>query len=253
MTKRTSMLAVVQEALRLAILEQALEPGAKLPEDAVGEQFGVSRTIARRALERLAAEELVEIQPNRSASVIRPTLAEAHDLFGVRIDLEDVVVRRLCGRLSAASKKRLKAAVAAEDAAYRARSPEYIRLSAQFHILLAEMTGSPLLSRTLRQIIWRSAVVLRLYGRPNWDDRGHEHHDLIALIADGPLANAQVAMREHLQSVLTRALDGAKLPSDPTLKDVLSHYVAAAKGAATTRGRAKGRSHPTDALHDLAD
>jgi regulatory GntR family protein len=60
MAKRPSMLVVVQEALRRAILEQALEPGAKLPEDAVGEQFGVSRTIARRALERLAAEELGE-------------------------------------------------------------------------------------------------------------------------------------------------------------------------------------------------
>ena len=253
MAKRPSMLVVVQEAVRLAILEQALEPGAKLPEDAVGEQFGVSRTIARRALERLAAEELVEIQPNRSASVIRPTLAEAHDLFEVRIDLEDVVVRRLCGRLKGASRKRLEAAVAVEDAAYHARSPEYIRLSAQFHILLAEMTGSPLLSRTLRQIIWRSAVVLRLYGRPNWDDRPHEHHDLIALIADGPLAKAQLAMREHLQSVLTRALEGAKLPSDPTLREVLSHYAAAVKRAPATRARAKERSRPAEELHDLAD
>jgi DNA-binding GntR family transcriptional regulator len=247
------MLVVVQEALRLAILEQALEPGAKLPEDAVGEQFGVSRTIARRALERLAAEELVEIQPNRSASVIRPTLAEAHDLFEVRIDLEDVVVQRLCERLKGASKKRLEAAVAAEDAAYHARSPEYIRLSAQFHILLAEMTGSPLLSRTLRQIIWRSAVVLRLYGRPNWDDRAHEHRDLIALIADGPLAKAQLAMREHLQSVLTRALDGAKLPTDPTLGEVLSHYAAAVKSVPATRGRGKERSRPAEELHDLTD
>jgi DNA-binding GntR family transcriptional regulator len=253
MAKRPSMLVAVQEALRRAILEQALEPGAKLPEDAVGEQFGVSRTIARRALERLAAEELVEIQPNRSASVIRPTLAEAHDLFEVRIDLEDVVVQRLCGRLKTASKKRLEAAVAAEDKAYHARSAEYVRLSAQFHILLAEMTESPLLSRTLKHVIWRSAVVLRLYGRPNWDDRGHEHHDLIALIADGPLSQARFAMREHLQSVLTRALDGAKLPSDPTLRDVLSHYAAVVKTPPSKRSRSKERSRPAREVHNLTD
>jgi DNA-binding GntR family transcriptional regulator len=175
-------------------------------------------------------------------------LAEAYDLFEVRMDFEDVVVQRLCGRLEAASKKRLESAVAAEDTAYHARSLEYIRLSAQFHILLAEMTGSPLLSRTLRQLIWRSAVVLRLYGRPNWDDRGHEHHDLIALIADGPLSKARLAMREHLQLVLTRALDGAKLPSDPTLKDVLAHYAAVTKAAPATRARAKERSRPTREL-----
>jgi hypothetical protein len=90
--------------------------------------------------------------------------------------------------------------------------------------------------------------VLRLYGRPNWDDRGHEHHDLIALIADGPLSKARLAMREHLQLVLTRALDGAKLPSDPTLKDVLAHYAAVTKAAPATRARAKERSRPTREL-----
>jgi hypothetical protein len=110
-----------------------------------------------------------------------------------------------------------------------------------------------LLSRTLRQVIWRSAVVLRLYGRPNWDDRRHEHHDLIALIADGPLSKAQLAMREHLQSVLTRALDGAKLPSDPTLRDVLSHYAAVVKGAPAKRSRARERSRPARELRDLPD
>ena len=38
---------VICRALRRAIIEQALEPGAKLPEDLLGERFGVSRTIAR--------------------------------------------------------------------------------------------------------------------------------------------------------------------------------------------------------------
>ena len=41
---------VICRALRRAIIEQALEPGAKLPEDSLGERFGVSRTIARHAL-----------------------------------------------------------------------------------------------------------------------------------------------------------------------------------------------------------
>jgi hypothetical protein len=115
------------------------------------------------------------------------------------------------------------------------------------------MTESPLLSRTLKHVIWRSAVVLRLYGRPNWDDRGHEHHDLIALIADGPVSQARLAMREHLQSVLTRALDGAKLPSDPTLRDVLSHYAAVVKTAAPKSPRAKERSRPAREMRDLTD
>ena len=45
----------IYASLRRAILEQALKPGVKLPEDQIGETFGVSRTSARNALMRLAA------------------------------------------------------------------------------------------------------------------------------------------------------------------------------------------------------
>ena len=64
-------------ALRRAIIEQALEPGTKLPEDALGERFGVSRTIARQALGQLAAEGLVELRRNRIAVVETPSWPRA--------------------------------------------------------------------------------------------------------------------------------------------------------------------------------
>ena len=51
---------VICRALRRAIIEQALEPGAKLPEDSLGERFGVSRTIARHALGQLESRHSAE-------------------------------------------------------------------------------------------------------------------------------------------------------------------------------------------------
>ena len=60
-------------ALHKAIIEQALKPGTKLPEDTLGERFGVSRTIARHALGQLAAEGLVELRRNRGAVVATPS------------------------------------------------------------------------------------------------------------------------------------------------------------------------------------
>jgi hypothetical protein len=52
--KRTPKIGIdragqIYRALRHAIIEQALEPGAKLPEDSIGERFGASRTIVRHA------------------------------------------------------------------------------------------------------------------------------------------------------------------------------------------------------------
>ena len=79
--------SVIYKALWHAIIEQALQPGTKLPEDAIGEKFGASRTIVRAALARLAAEGLVELRRNRGAAVATPSWNEARDIFDVRIGL----------------------------------------------------------------------------------------------------------------------------------------------------------------------
>ena len=87
--------SVIYKALWHAIIEQALQPGTKLPEDAIGEKFGASRTIVRAALARLAAEGLVELRRNRGAAVATPGWSEARDIFDVRIGLERLVVTKL--------------------------------------------------------------------------------------------------------------------------------------------------------------
>ena len=91
---------LIYRALRHAIIEQALAPGAKLPEDAIGERFGASRTIVRAALGQLAAEGLVELRRNRGAAVATPAWEEARDTFDVRLGLERLVMSRLAGRLT---------------------------------------------------------------------------------------------------------------------------------------------------------
>ena len=67
-----------------AILEQRLAPGTKLSEEALGEIFGVSRTIIRRALSRLAHEGVVLLRPNRGAVVASPSVEEARQVFLAR-------------------------------------------------------------------------------------------------------------------------------------------------------------------------
>ena len=93
---------MICRALRRAIIEQALEPGTKLPEDSLGERFGVSRTIARHALGQLASEGLVELRRNRIAVVVTPSWQDARDIFDIRMELERLIVRKLAGRLKPA-------------------------------------------------------------------------------------------------------------------------------------------------------
>lgn len=247
--QRGERAGAIYQALRQAILEQVLEPGVKLPEDTIGEQFGVSRTVVRRALELLAADELVDIVPNKGASVAKPTRQEALDLFAVRQDIEELIVRRVCGRLTEAQVVRLKAHIAAEERALSEDRPEYIRLAAEFHILLAEMCGSPLLERYMRQLVGRSALILGLYGRPRWTDHStHEHRDLLELLISGDLAKLKRMMHAHLDAVLLRALEAATADGSRSLRDILAPYAGGARDQAVrgassvTNGRALSKA-----------
>ncbi len=72
------------QALMTAIVEHQLLPGSKLPEEALAEVFGVSRTGIRKVLQRLAAVQMVTLTPKRGAHVASPTVEEARHIFRTR-------------------------------------------------------------------------------------------------------------------------------------------------------------------------
>ena len=134
---------VICRALRRAIIEQALEPGAKLPEDSLGE--GSASAAPSRAMRsgQLAAEGLVELRRNRIAVVATPSWQEARDAFDIRIELERLVVRQLAGKLTKSQIAELNAHVDAEDRARDGTDAVSIRLATEFHILLAQHDEQP--------------------------------------------------------------------------------------------------------------
>jgi DNA-binding GntR family transcriptional regulator len=224
--------AAIYKALWHAIIEQALQPGAKLPEDAIGEKFGASRTIVRSALTRLAAEGLVELRRNRGAAVATPSWNEARDIFDVRLGLERLVVARLAGGLSRDQIKTLKAHVDAEEAARGSNPPLSIRLATAFHIKLAEMTGNPVLARYISEVASRCGLILALYSRPHSAECAvSEHRAIIAALASGDPARATALMDQHLDAVADRALIVSHPPKERDIKDILSPYALEAVSA----------------------
>lgn len=216
---------LIYRTLRHAIIEQALGPGAKLPEDAIGERFGASRTIVRNALSQLAAEGLVELRRNRGAAVATPSWEEARDTFDVRLGLERLVMTRLAGRLTVAQIKVLEGHVDEEERARGNNEPLSIRLATEFHILLAEMTGSPVLTRYVSEVSSRCGLILAIYSRPHSSECAvSEHRTIIASLAAGDAKGASKAMVEHLEAVANRALIVPGPPRNRDLKDILASY-----------------------------
>lgn len=219
----------VQEALRQAIIEQKLQPGARLPEDAIGETFGTSRTIAREALGRLAVEGLVELKPNKGAYVANPSLEEGRDIFMVRRGLECTVTGLLAGKLKPAEIAALTKFVDNEHAVSGVDERESIRLAGEFHLLLARMTGNQLLIRYVTEVVSRCSLILAMYGRPHSADCGvDEHRQIVDALARGDANRANELMDGHLASVASRAMLEAKPERD--IRDLLAPYAAKIKG-----------------------
>ncbi|MER2268960.1 GntR family transcriptional regulator [Methylobacterium oxalidis] len=213
-------------SLRRAIVERALVPGDRLPEDALGERFGVSRTIVRQALGQLAGEGLVELRRNRIAVVATPSWEEARDTFDVRMGLERLVVARLAGRLTSEQRAALAAHIEGEEAAGGGPDAASIRLATEFHVLLAEMTGSSVLRRYVAELGYRCALILSLYARPHSADCAvSEHRAIVAALIEGDVARATALMDHHLDAVAERALIVAAPMRDEDLARRLAPYV----------------------------
>ncbi|MGH6899335.1 MAG: GntR family transcriptional regulator, partial [Geminicoccaceae bacterium] len=216
-----------------AIVEQLLPPGTKLGEESLCAIFGVSRTLIRRVLQRLASEHVVESWPHRGAFVARPSVEEAREVFEARRALEAHVIERLAHGLSAADAERLRRHVTAERQAHAAgHRRRLIRRSGEFHLLLAELAGNRAIARFLRELVSRTSLIIAVYEAPGETCCSvDEHAEVIEALASRRAEVADQTMRVHLLGIEQRLrLD--RLPE----RAVDLHDVLAAGGRRAAHG-----------------
>ncbi len=186
-----------------AILEQRLPPGTKLTEDALGDIFGVSRTTVRKALIRLEHEKIVEIRPNRGAVVASPSVEDAREIFTARKAIETAIVDLVLSRIDPQAIRTLREHIAAEEAAHRAGNRRrWIRLSGDFHLLLARIGGNRPLHDFLKELVSRTSLIIALYERPGKATcQSDEHKALTDALAQGDGQLARSLMLQHLDDI----------------------------------------------------
>lgn len=193
----------IHARLQNAILEHRLPPGTKLGEDRLAEIFGASRARVRQVLTRLAHEQLVEIFPQRGAFVASPTPEQARDVFEARRVVEPAVVQRLIASRTPAKLKRLSQHVAKEEAArQRADTRAIIRLSGEFHCLLADLAGNSAFLRSMRDLSAVTCLIISLYNAPTAHScRADEHACIVDAIERGDAALASQLVLDHLAHI----------------------------------------------------
>jgi DNA-binding GntR family transcriptional regulator len=138
------------------ICERQLLPNTKLGEAMLAEHYGVSRTIIRQVLQRLAGDRLVKLEPNRGAFVAHLTLEEAKQIYEAWRLVEAAIIREVVKTITPEQIISLRTLVAAERKACDEENyPLLTRLSMQFHTQLADLCSNQFLSRFLKEFAQR--------------------------------------------------------------------------------------------------
>ena len=202
----------VYDALLDAVMRGQLRPGERLVEPLLCERFGVSRTVVRQALHRLGELRIVDIVPNKGATVARPGPRETRDIFAARRVVEGGIVRAVARRITHGEVDRLKQRLRAEhEALHQQDHARWVALAGGFHLALAELSGNAELQRILSELMTRCSLIVALYEVPGESTCEHEEHEQLVewlSLRDG--AAAADAMDCHLLALEARL----QLPPD---------------------------------------
>jgi DNA-binding GntR family transcriptional regulator len=241
----------IEEVLRRTLLSGRLRAGTKLGEAKLAALFGVSRERVRGVLKRLSHDRLVQIEKNRGASVVSVDLSDARATYEARRILESGIMLRLVECVGAADIERLRAHLARElkiaGGKDRARA---VRLSGEFHLMMAGMIGNATTRRHLEELIGRSSALVTFFEPEGAAACACEEHGAVlkALARrDGP--GAVRAMTAHLSMIETRlrprACEGLGTPLDAAIAAELRAF-----RAETDRRK---RARPTGAAAHAAE
>ncbi|MBB5137910.1 DNA-binding GntR family transcriptional regulator [Thermocatellispora tengchongensis] len=196
--------------LRSEIFAGKLRAGEALPERALAARLRVSRTPVREALFILQSEGLVELVPNRGASVRRITADDLTEIYSIRGLLEGHAAELAAERCS---EEQLDAM---EDAQIRLRrmvsrgsAADQAAADLAFHTALSEATGSPLLTSLLSQVLAFTVSFRANYRYPEARSQTAlaEHQDIFEAIRSRDAALAGRLMRAHVESSCRFALE----------------------------------------------
>jgi DNA-binding GntR family transcriptional regulator len=209
------------------LLAGKLPGGMKLGEHKLAELFGVSRERIRKVLHRLGHERLLEIVRNRGAFTIEPDLREAHLIYEARRILESGIAAHLADNLTDAQVERLRDHVDREAEALRKGDrATWIRLSAEFHFVLAEMTENPIIQRQAKELVGRTLMLVTFYETSAGSTCGcEEHRAIFRALAGRERGKAVKAMSSHLSLVETRLKPLVCVEEGPSLESVLTQEI----------------------------
>ncbi len=196
----------IHSALLSGIVDGRFPPGEVLNEIPLAEEFGVSRTPVREALQRLKAEGMVERGARRAVVVRKMDSKTLHALFEAMGELEALVTRFAALRMSELERQALHDIVeAGEDP-----GADYAQINDRFHGALRAGAHNPVLAglladMDLRTMPWRRAQFRKRAERIRSSQA--EHRAILEAILNQDANEAHRLMRGHAAASLRTVIE----------------------------------------------
>jgi len=201
LTIQKSAAQLVYDQLKQKIIDFEIYPGTRITESEIADNFQVSRTPVRAALQRLETEGQITIMPKQGCFVRSVDIETISQYYDVRITLEATAVELACDHMSDDdldaqqeewNPERLEQEVDMEEIKAREEA---------FHIGIALGSGNPVLANYLRDIN-NNIRILRRLGFPDYQsvlETCEEHFAICQLIREHNKTQARKAMIKHIR------------------------------------------------------
>lgn len=186
-----------------AIMDHSLPPETRLVEERLCEIFGLGRTRLRQVLQRLAHERVVTLMPNRGAMVSKPSTLEAREVFAARRVIESGIAATFIASAARADIRQVNEHLAREKLAWRENDRRaMLKLSGEFHLVIAAAAGNSILLELLRDLVSRSSLIIAVYRSPGTPLCPPDEHQELAAALERRDPAAVGLMQRHLDHVL---------------------------------------------------
>ena len=220
------MTTQLEDALRADIIDGDLAPGQRLRSAELSKRYSVSATPLREALQRLAVQGLVDLDPRLGATVAQVTQADLTDTYLLREVLESMALERSIVRGDdqwvadvTAAFEAFRTTVSAPDSSSSASgAAAWSHAHRKFHEALFSASGSPWLARVLRMLYDHSERYRMLSRRAGSRDPLEEHAMIFRAAADRNIPMATGALHRHLKGTVD-LLEPALLQMESTSPD----------------------------------
>ena len=186
------------------IIEGRLKPGEKLGKRSMAALCKVSVIPVIDALNRLESEGFIESTPYGSSRVVSLDERRLKDMYVLREAIEVQIVRMVCFTIGAGEAEELLGLAQKIDsmAGRQDKSPDYDDLHYQFHIRLAQVSGSRNLLESIENLHFFSLLAKSETSYTALEDsippEDYSHEDIINAILKRNPEEAERIVRNHV-------------------------------------------------------